>query len=170
MTVYPAGVATPNASNLNFVAGQTIANMAIVKVGTNGEVAVNNAYGSTPVVVDVVGWFPTGGGVNSLVPARVMDTRPPRRTDRRRALPGPGGDPPGPDPDPLTVVGRGGVPAVGVGTVVLNVTVAGSGSGRYLTVYPAGVATPNASNLNFGGPDEIPNMAIVRWAPTARSS
>jgi hypothetical protein len=48
----------------------------------------------------------------------------------------------------IQVVGRGGVPAVGVLAVVLNVTVTGGTSGSFLTVYPAGVDRPLASSLN----------------------
>ena len=49
---------TPNASNINFTAGQVITNMVVVKVGTNGQITISNPFGSTPVIVDVVGWFP----------------------------------------------------------------------------------------------------------------
>jgi hypothetical protein len=58
LTVYPAGVPTPNASNLNFGSSQVVPNMAIVKVGTNGQIVVSNPFGYSPVIVDVVGWFP----------------------------------------------------------------------------------------------------------------
>src|SRR5215212_3454469 len=50
----------------------------------------------------------------------------------------------------LTVVGRGGVPATGVGAVALNVTATNPTSNSYLTVWPAGASQPLASNLNFG--------------------
>jgi hypothetical protein len=49
----------------------------------------------------------------------------------------------------LTVAGRGGVPAT-AGTVVLNVTVTGTAVAGFITVYPCGIATPLASNLNYG--------------------
>jgi hypothetical protein len=62
LTVYPSGAAQPTASNLNFVAGQTIANMVIVKLGTGGvnagKITLYNNAGFTPVLVDVVGYFP----------------------------------------------------------------------------------------------------------------
>jgi hypothetical protein len=48
----------PLASNLNFVANQTIPNLVIAKVGTNGQVEFyNGSSGTTHVVVDVMGWF-----------------------------------------------------------------------------------------------------------------
>ncbi|MGB8861236.1 MAG: hypothetical protein WCC60_18405 [Ilumatobacteraceae bacterium] len=40
LTVWPTGAAQPNASNLNYVAGQTVPNLVIVKVGTGGQVSL----------------------------------------------------------------------------------------------------------------------------------
>jgi len=58
LTVLPAGSALPNSSNLNFVAGQTVPNLVVTKVGSNGSVALyNGTLGTTGVVVDVMGWF-----------------------------------------------------------------------------------------------------------------
>ncbi|MGE0879790.1 MAG: hypothetical protein AB7L13_18100 [Acidimicrobiia bacterium] len=58
LTVFPAtnGEATtlPTASNLNFVAGQTVANLVTVKVPPSGVVAFYNYRGNVHVVVDVV--------------------------------------------------------------------------------------------------------------------
>ena len=82
-----------------------------------------------------------------LVPARLMDTRADGDTidDLHEAT---GAIGPGQTRN-LPVLGRGGVPGSGVAAVALNVTVVAPSSGGYLTVYPKGVSTPNASNLNF---------------------
>ncbi len=56
LTLFPAGTARPLASNLNFVAGETVPNLVIVRV-QNGKVAIYNNVGSTHVVADVQGWF-----------------------------------------------------------------------------------------------------------------
>jgi hypothetical protein len=56
--VYPSGESLPNASNLNFVAGSTIPNMVIAKVGADGSITVHNESGLTHVIVDIAGWFP----------------------------------------------------------------------------------------------------------------
>ncbi|MGZ4702298.1 MAG: hypothetical protein ACXV98_13895, partial [Ilumatobacteraceae bacterium] len=61
----------------------------------------------------------------------------------------------------LTVVGRGGVPATGVGAVALNVTVTNPTAFSYLTVWPAGTDRPLASNLDYLAGQTIPNMVIV---------
>lgn len=49
----------------------------------------------------------------------------------------------------LQVAGRGGVPASGVGAVVLNVTVTGPSAASFLTAYPTGESRPTASSINF---------------------
>lgn len=59
LTVYPGGAARPTASNLNFVAGQTVADLVTVPVGSDGTITFFNAAGSTHVLADVVGWYDT---------------------------------------------------------------------------------------------------------------
>ena len=56
VTVYPCGVDRPNASSVNFVAGQTIANAVTAKVGTGGKVCLFTNV-DTQLVVDVTGSF-----------------------------------------------------------------------------------------------------------------
>jgi protein-S-isoprenylcysteine O-methyltransferase Ste14 len=56
LTVYPAGTARPATSNLNFVAGQTLANLVVVKVGSGGKVNIFNASGATHVLADINAW------------------------------------------------------------------------------------------------------------------
>jgi YVTN family beta-propeller protein len=57
VTVYPDGTTRPVASNLNFTAGETIANLVVVPVGADGEVDFYNNSGSTDVIADVFGYF-----------------------------------------------------------------------------------------------------------------
>jgi hypothetical protein len=62
--VYPrAGGTVPRASNVNVVAGQTLANTVLAQVGADGQVMLRNASGSVHLVVDLAGWFgPAGNG------------------------------------------------------------------------------------------------------------
>ena len=55
-TVYPCGQAPPFVSNLNFVAGQIIANAVVATPDAGGRICV---HASTPthLVVDVSGFF-----------------------------------------------------------------------------------------------------------------
>ncbi|MGS2617289.1 hypothetical protein ACVCAH_22595 [Micromonospora sp. LZ34] len=85
--------------------------------------------------VDVTGtYYP-------VAPTRLMDTR--EGLGAPQAMIGPSGQ------VDLQVAGRGGVPASGVGAVVLNVTITGPTAGGFVTVYPAGQPRPNASSVNF---------------------
>jgi hypothetical protein len=56
LTLWPNGVSRPLSSNLNFDAGQTIANQAVVQVDKDGKISVFNNTGSAHFIVDVVGY------------------------------------------------------------------------------------------------------------------
>jgi hypothetical protein len=45
LTVYPSGAARPNVSNINFVAGQTMANSGTTKLGADGSLTIFNDAG-----------------------------------------------------------------------------------------------------------------------------
>ncbi|MFN2386081.1 MAG: hypothetical protein ABR576_07315 [Thermoanaerobaculia bacterium] len=59
ITLFPAGQPIPLVSNINFRAGQTRANNAIVRLGTGGAIGVSNGQGSGTVhfIADVNGYF-----------------------------------------------------------------------------------------------------------------
>lgn len=59
LTLFPTGSPVPSSSSLNFRAGQTRANNAIISLGLAGEVAVSCAMGSGSVhfILDVFGYF-----------------------------------------------------------------------------------------------------------------
>jgi hypothetical protein len=59
LRLFPSDAVTqpPNASDLNFVAGQTVPNLVVVKLGADGKVGIYNAFGSTDVIVDALGWY-----------------------------------------------------------------------------------------------------------------
>ena len=57
LTVWPAGAPVPPTSDLNYLAGLTVANLVVVKLGVNGGIDLFNSAGTTNVVVDVVGWY-----------------------------------------------------------------------------------------------------------------
>ncbi|MGA2873302.1 MAG: hypothetical protein ABSF27_06930, partial [Candidatus Dormibacteria bacterium] len=79
LTVYPTGEVLPLSSNLNWGPGDTVANLAIVPVGTGGEVTLYNSNGDVDVVVDLQGYFlpsgDSGGDYVPLTPQRITDTR-----------------------------------------------------------------------------------------------
>jgi alpha-tubulin suppressor-like RCC1 family protein len=61
LTVFPCGQEPPNASNVNYATGQTIANSVTVKIGAGGAVCVYSSAAGH-VIVDVAGYFPAPGG------------------------------------------------------------------------------------------------------------
>jgi hypothetical protein len=138
--------------------GDTVANLATVKVGGAGKVRIANSAGSTHVIADVVGWYGSAGAAHSrfhpLTPARVLDTRS-----------GPSGrsTPVGPGKTlELTVAGAGGVPSAGATGVVVNITAVQPNAGGWLTAWPTGQVMPNASNLNFVPGAVVPNLAVLK--------
>ncbi len=57
ITVSPTGSVRPTASNLNYVAGQTVPNGVLVKVGASQSVDIFASGGCPDLIVDVVGGF-----------------------------------------------------------------------------------------------------------------
>jgi hypothetical protein len=157
VTVFPCGSGQPLASNLNFAPGDVVANAVFAKLGTNGTVCL---YTSTTVdlVVDVDG-YATADGPRPIVPARFLDTRPDGRTIDDLAARG--GRLAGGSTVTLAVGGRTGVPAYAA-SVFLNVTVVAPAGPGFLTVFPCGQDRPNASNLNFGGGEIVPNAVVAK--------
>jgi hypothetical protein len=165
ITVYPCGQAVPTTSNLNFVAGDTVPNAVVVKMGAGGKVCLFAAESATHLIADVNGYFPAGSGFESLSPGRLLDSRAGQSTvDGQFAGIGVR------DANSVTelqVGGRGGVPA-DADAVVLNVTVTGAQGNGFITVYPCGQAVPTTSNLNFVTGDTVPNAVIVKVGAGAK--
>ncbi|HZI67473.1 MAG TPA: tail fiber domain-containing protein [Thermoanaerobaculia bacterium] len=62
--IYPQGGAQPKVSTLNYVAGQTIANAAVVPVGLLGGITVVAGVSGTDLILDTNGYYaPAGVGV-----------------------------------------------------------------------------------------------------------
>jgi trimeric autotransporter adhesin len=162
VTVYPCGGTPPDASNINFTAGRTIAGLAIAKVSASGSVCIFTSS-ATHLIADVGGYFPATTSYGPLLPARLLDTRPNGGTidaafvgaNRRPAS----------TVTELGVVGRGGVP-LGVETVVLNVTVTAPTAAGYITVYPCGSAPPDASSVNYDAGTTIANAVVAQLSAT----
>lgn len=157
LTARPAGVARPVASNLNYVAGQTVPNQVVVKVGDGGQVDLFNGLGSAHVIADVAGWFgdegADGAGYVPVMPGRILDTRiglgaPVAALGPNSTL-------------SLQVTGRGGVPSTGVAAVILNVTAVEPTAESWLSVWPNGEGRPVASNLNYVPGLTVPNLVAV---------
>jgi hypothetical protein len=57
LTVWPSASPMPATSNVNFGPGMTTANLVVVRIGADRRVNIANAYGTTHVIADVVGYF-----------------------------------------------------------------------------------------------------------------
>ncbi len=165
VTAWAAGAPRPFTSNVNALAGEVVANAAVVPVDAQGRIQVLTNV-AAHVVVDLLGTFENAPGpvaagrFVSLTPDRLIDTR----------------DAPGADNTyteridaPVSVVnasvaGRSGLPSAGVSAVVLTVTAVSSAadSGGWVSVAPGGQPRPPISNLNSNGRGDIrPNLVVV---------
>ncbi|MER8043145.1 FlgD immunoglobulin-like domain containing protein [Streptomyces sp. NPDC094032] len=147
ISAYPYGTTRPNVSNVNFGAGQTVPNMAVVPV-KDGKITFYNRAGSVDVIADVAGYFKEGTGAvfTGMQPKRLMDTRDGTGVAKAK-------------------VGAGGTVSLTVGTtykaVVLNVTATNPTATGFVSVYPYGTPRSSASNLNFVAGQTVPNGVIV---------
>ena len=138
--VWPCGLPQPGTSNVNFVGGQSVANLAAVALGTGGKLCVATSI-TAAIIVDVTGWWGPGGlgyvppGVAS---ARLLDTRP-------------------------AGVAAGGVVAVavpaGIAVATLNFTVTSPAGLGWVTAWPCGLPIPATSNLNFAAGQTVAGSA-----------
>ncbi|MFI7405675.1 right-handed parallel beta-helix repeat-containing protein [Streptomyces sp. NPDC049541] len=153
LTVYPDnGELLPTASNLNFTAGQTVANLVTVPVDGGGVVFHNGSSGTVHVLMDLQGFYGQGGsGFKPASPTRVLDTRSGLGTSSAGAIAAHG---------TLSLDLSGRVPA-GTTAVVLNLTVTRPTEHGYLTAYPEASTMPGVSNLNFTASETVANLAVV---------
>lgn len=154
ITVWPTGSERPETSSLNMTAGLTVPNLVVAKVGAGGRVSLFNRFGSTHLLADVVGYSTSPEHLQSLVPARILDTRtgvgaPPAPVQENSTI-------------DVSVLGRGGVPSSGVGSVIVNVTVTQPTADSYVTVWPTGFPLPEASSLNMSPGETRPNLVVAK--------
>jgi hypothetical protein len=164
LTVFPSGTSPPLASNVNFLAGQTVPNRVIVKLGTDPTTGIGSVsfYNAVDVLADVGGWFTDGTTTSGstfigVTPIRFLDTRDGTGTFYTAIGQG--------QTISLTVAGRGPVPTMAGGpatAVVLNVTVTDATAASYLTAWPDGTSRPVTSDLNYVAGQTVPNLVVVK--------
>ena len=155
LTIWPTGGSMPETSNLNYGAGETVANLVTLPIGVDGHWSLRNNSQWAHVVIDVVGVYrwTADDQFFGVGPFRLLDSRD-----------GTGGHatPWGPSVQrAVQVAGVGGVPA-DASAVVVNLTATNVTQATHLTVWPDGVPMPLASNLNVAAGQTRPNLAIVR--------
>ncbi len=165
VSLYPAGGSLPATSNVNPFAGQVVANLVEVGIGTGGQIEVYNAVGTINVALDVEGYVSSGspGYFNAVAPTRICDTRV-----------GPGISPNQCNAHGHNQIGTttplnfnisqsgSPIPTSGVTAVVFNLTAISPTARTVLTAAPGDVSVkPSVSNLNLNPGTAVPNRVIV---------
>ncbi|MEU1277573.1 N-acetylmuramoyl-L-alanine amidase [Streptomyces sp. NPDC005805] len=141
----PVATAAPGARSTTATVPAGTHQVAVRAVHQSGRAAA-----TAPVTVAV----PHPKTFVPVTPERLMDTRSGLGVPKAKI--GPGGV------VTLQVTGTGGVPATGVGAVVLNVTATRvTGGSSYVSVYPNGTTRTAASNLNVAEGRSVANLVVV---------
>ncbi|MEU8764806.1 hypothetical protein, partial [Streptomyces sp. NPDC048659] len=149
VSAYPHDTRRTSASNLNFKAGQTSANLVTVPV-VDGWVEFYNHSGSVDLLADVAGYYAegtAGSHYQPVTPKRLMDTR--NGTGVAQAKVDANGTVTLPVTEP------------DVTAVVMNVTATNPTAAGFVSVYPYGTPRTAASNLNFVAGQTVPNLVVV---------
>jgi hypothetical protein len=139
LTAWPTGSDQPNISSLNHqTARAVVPNLAIVPLGTNGQISIYSLSG-TDLSIDVQGVFERadssiGGRFIPIVPDRAIDTRESTPIGVGKSI----------------VVDLTGQIPVTASAAVLNIAATETVGPGYLTVWANGVPRPDpAANLNY---------------------
>ena len=152
----------PAASNLNVAPGQIAANVVVVPmavVGISSGIGIANHAGSVHLVVDVLGWFPSGSGFEPVAMSRVADTRAGAVTADGRGA-GTGSVGPGGAVE-VDLAGRVGVPWAGATAVLVNVTGTDVSTTTYLTAHAGATAPGGTSTVNLEPGDTLGHLVVV---------
>jgi len=153
-TIWACDEAKPATSNLNFVPGRAVPNMAIIRPsaasGTKGQVCLETSA-RVHLLVDLMGWFSGSGDVVPTPPNRIVDTRqtrdPLQQGEFRR----------------VRVAGTSGVPA-NASSALLNLTLTDIRSAGFLSVVPcpaSGGSIPPTSTMNFVAGDTVAAFTVA---------
>lgn len=165
VTVYACGSTRPTAANLNAAAGQNVNNLVLAKVGDGGKVCIYSS-GATDLVMDVSAFVPSGGSLNAVLPARLVETRvgtPDGTIDSN--FEGGGVLPVG--VLNVDVAKRGPVPET-AGGVMLNVAAIAPATGGFMTLYPCDADRPTAANVNFAAGSVVSNAVFVKLSTSGQ--
>jgi Peptidase family M23 len=143
LRAWPCGQTIPETSSLNYANGQTVANGALLSLGTGGKLCFQATTG-VDLIVDVMGWQGNGGSLGFVA------------TGQQRLLDSRSGS-----PVEAASVTRVKIPGASPKAATLNVTAVSPISAGHLTVWPCDVAHPVTSTLNFGNGDVIANAVTV---------
>jgi hypothetical protein len=146
-----------SSSSLNYNAGETVANSAIVPLNPDGSVDVCSkgaSNASADVIVDVTGFFArsSGAGYQPLAPDRILDTRQGIGAPKAKIAANSGLS--------LQITGVDSIPA-GVSAVAVHVTETNATGGGWIAAAPDGTGVPGTSSLNYTPGSTVSNTMIV---------
>jgi Putative Ig domain len=149
VTVFPCGGETPTASTVNYAAGETVANVALVAPGDDDAICVYT-LATTHLVIDLNGYHSPASDARLVasVPSRLLDTRESVKPVSGQEI-------------EIDVIGDDFAP-VGTESVVLNVAVTDADGVGFVTVYPCGTPRPLASNVNYSAGTTVANQVFAR--------
>ncbi len=172
LVAHAGGTTRPATSNVSYASGQSVANRAVVPVGSDGTVRVYTSQ-AAHIAVEVAGWYTSASGPASgayFVPA----PNPVRVADSRVG---------GPAPETawtagltrdIQLTGAGGVPdATAVPTpvaVVYNLTAFSGTTGGYLTSFPSGATRPAVQDVRFPATRSASNLTVAKLGTGGRVS
>jgi hypothetical protein len=157
ITVYACGTREV-VSSVNYFTGQTVANAVIAPVSSTGSVCIYSSA-TTDVIGDLNGWFPLGSVFTAVGPKRVFDTRADQLQPMLRSVTKAAIQADTSIAVQLTDLG-GLVPAAGVSSVSLNVTVTNAAAAGFITVYSCG-SRALVSSVNFVANRTVANAVIA---------
>ncbi len=157
LTVYPCGADRPEASNVNYLPGESIPNLVMSKLSPTGSICIYT-LSEVDVLADVAAWFGVDepAGLVELPPQRILDTRIAQGVTTITKVPGG-------TFISVKVAGEGGVDA-DAEAVVVNLTATATDGFGFVTAWPCYRSMPVVSNINYGPDETNPNLATVKLA------
>jgi hypothetical protein len=158
---YPDGTSRPVTAALPFSTSTSATEDAIVPVGADGKIAIqNDSPGTVQLAIDLTGYFTTSTGKSTYeplaTPVRVLDTR--NGTGTSEAETAAGGT------VALTIAGTAGIPSGSVTAVAINITaiVPATGDSGNVTAYADGTspAPTGAPELSYDGNSQSATILV----------
>ncbi len=145
LSVYPADTGVPETSSVNYVPGTVRGNAVPVILGTGNRIAIDT-LSDVNVIGDLTGAFaPTGDGLTSTPPTRVLDTRSAGIPIAAGAI--------------LQVDVQ--APAGATGVVATVAAISGATPG-FITAFACGDNVPETSNLNYAANSVVANAVVSK--------
>ncbi len=148
VTAYPCGVARPDVSAIQALAGTTVAGMAVVPLSADGTFCVFTSA-ATALVVDLFGSYApaVGDRFEPVSPSRLYDSRAGARVPAGTIV-------------RIPVVTAGGAPA-GASAAALTLHSTGATASGWATVFPCSAEVPLVSNINVLSGSSVTNHVEV---------